>query len=147
MTDEDAEVMQPGSGEDNLAVVDEAGTDIEGQLNQAGLMAEFIHRLSLRFHVIGQMIEGIGGHETFVIFWSAACSGRIAGGTREFNSAVRDSAADSVTFSRDREQFRNSAAGFQHVKFAGMTHKWSQLVVSCLKDKNRPGLLPFPSHW
>jgi hypothetical protein len=76
MTDEDAQIVQPGSGNHNVAVMREIGAEDPGQLDQAGLMAKLIHRAGLGFNVEGQLLKG-SSHETFVIFHEPDCSSRI----------------------------------------------------------------------
>jgi len=77
VTRENAEIVKPGGGGNNLAVVREIRADGTSQFNQAGLMPEFIHRPGLGFHVSGQSIQGVRGHDTFVIFQGPVQSGRI----------------------------------------------------------------------
>jgi hypothetical protein len=58
MSDKDAEIVEPGSGGDNVAVMREIGAEGLGEFDQAGLVTELIHRASLDFHELGQSIEG-----------------------------------------------------------------------------------------
>jgi hypothetical protein len=88
VTDKNAEIVQPGSGGDNLLVVRNIGADGPGQFDQAGLVPELIHRAGLGFHEMGEAIKSCGGHDTFVIFRREVCSGRITRRPGEFSSAL-----------------------------------------------------------
>lgn len=89
MTDKDAEIVQPGSGSDNFAVMGDVGADQPGQFDQPGLMPEFIHRAGLGFDEMGQPIKDRGTHDTFVIFRKPFCRGRIPGMQRHLSFGYR----------------------------------------------------------
>jgi hypothetical protein len=61
-------------------------------------VAEFIHRAGLGFHVLGQSIEDIRSHETFVIFRMPVGSGRISWRTGGSVQVRCNSVTGSVTF-------------------------------------------------
>jgi len=87
MSGKNTEIVQPGGSDDNLAVMGKIGAKEPGQLHQAGLVAEFIHRPSLGFDVLGQPVKGSGGHDTFVIFHKSFDRDRIrweSGTSRRF---------------------------------------------------------------
>jgi hypothetical protein len=63
----DTEVVQPGGGDNDVPVVGMVRANRPSELDQAGLVTEFIPREGLRFYVMSQSIEGVGRHDTFVI--------------------------------------------------------------------------------
>jgi hypothetical protein len=59
---------------------------------------ELIHRAGLGFHVMGQPVDRVGGHDTFVIFHRAICSGRIPKERERAQAAPRMIVPNSVAF-------------------------------------------------
>ncbi len=66
VADEDAEIVQPGSGTDDVAVVFKAGSDQLGQTVEAGLMAKFVDGESLFPNEVVKGLKVIHRHEMVV---------------------------------------------------------------------------------
>ena len=63
MAEEDAEVVHPGSGKENVVVVSEPLAEAAGERVKAGLMAELIHRAGFGANVVDDGLTPVwGGH-------------------------------------------------------------------------------------
>lgn len=77
VADKDAEIVQPGGGDDDVPVVDKIGTKGLSQGKQTRLVAEFVHRESLGFNIMGELFEDRTGHRTFVTYRVIECGIKI----------------------------------------------------------------------
>ena len=126
VADKDAEVVQPGSRSDNVAVVDNVGANGLGQVQETRLVAEFVHREGLGFDVTGELFEGRTGHGTFVTYrWTER--GVRMRGNRDYNVDSAASVTDIVTFLLEME----GTAVLHCYCWGGERDHSSEDVVSC----------------
>jgi len=66
VADEDAEIMKPGGGQNDVAVVVESDADGVDERLQAGLVSKFVDGAGLIPDEVAEPVEGTGLHITFV---------------------------------------------------------------------------------